>query len=69
MKCIKNLKELHSLAMTGKCVYSTVHCFTKHMPAAWVINFQGTLLYRLLYEHGLYEYKKQVKRGKNESKI
>jgi len=60
MKRITTLKQLHKLAMNRKAVTNTG--IWKRIPAAFLINMQGTIL-RRVFEHGLYEYKK-IKRIK-----
>lgn len=65
---INTLEELYEAANAKRAVVLRWRGI-RHLPAAWVINFQGHLLYRELKE-GIYLYEKTIRdgRGKKEAK-
>jgi len=62
MKKIKTLEGLQHVVLGRKAVVCpTLHCFSKPIPAAFVINLQGCRILPLI-EAGLYIYdRKEVK--------
>jgi len=56
---VETLAQLQKLALEKKSVTCPeFHCFSGRIPAAFAINFQGTLLLQLFNE-GMYVYKRK----------
>jgi len=65
---INTLEELYEAAQAKRAVVLRWRG-GRHLPAAWVINLTGSLLYRELKD-GIYLYEKPIRdgRGKKEAK-
>ena len=65
MKKINTLDELYEAAINRKSIITknNLGTFRKPIAAAFVINFQGTVL-RRLFKEGLYIYKKGDNNGR-----
>lgn len=56
LESLSDLAELRDCARAVIC--PTIRGFSHYLPAAWVINLQGTLILRLM-NAGLYVYEKK----------
>jgi hypothetical protein len=60
-KRINNLEQIEAAALLRRALIAKPGtCFSKPIPAAFIINLQGKIILRLI-KHGLYLYQKKGK--------